>query len=548
MNSPSSTLPKPILILFALTLLVRSGTAMFERQPHNLDEAYHTVNAITLATGGGFTEHFIWNYLSPPAAVTHPGNRYWLPLTAILAAAGMALGGATYTAGQWAFVLLASLLPPLTFWLAVRLTGNWRQAWLAGLLVLFSGFFFPVWTAIDTWTPFALAGALALISLWRATETVDWRWALAAGIAAGLAHLTRADGALFLVLGFGFLVWRFTVQSPKLQGSNQQSVVSGQSSHFTLHASRSHFSLFTIHSSLFILFVLGYLAVMLPWFVRNWRVFGAMLPPGGTKTLWLTRYDDIFSITADLSWRGYLAWGWGNILQSKLWAAWINLQTLVAVIGLIVVFPLAVIGGWKLRRHPLFQLSLVYLTLLWLAMTLAFTFPGVRGALFHSGGAVLPMVAIAGVVGLDAGIAWVARRRRGWHAPTAQKVFGAGLVVFAVFISLFVSAGKLARWNQADTAYLQLVQFLNDDPSPVMVVNPPAYVYFGGNQAIAVPDEPPKTLLAIAQKYDARYLILETNHPAPLDALYRGDEPHPQLKLLGKFGDGTQLYQITNDE
>ncbi len=511
-------------MLFAITLLVRGGTAMLEHQPHNMDEAYHTVNAQTLATGGGFSENFIWNYLSPPKAVTHAGNRYWMPLTAMLAATGMVLGGANYAAGQWVFILLSALLPPLTFWLAMHVTGNRRQAWSAGLLVLFSGFYFAEWTAIDTFTPFALAVSISLIALWRAIDTVDWRWTLAAGITAGLAHLTRADGVLVAIFGFGFLVYGFKskVQSPKL-----------------------HVSRLTPHASLF---SLGYLLPMSPWFIRNWRMFGAILPPGGSKTLWLTKYADIFSTTATLSLQSYLTWGWGNILQSKLWAMWMNFQSLAAVIGLVVVFPFAIIGWWKLRKHPLFQLSAIYLALLWLAMTFAFTFPGVRGALFHSGGAVLPMVAIAGVVGLDALIKWVAQYRRDWNIPTAKKVFGGILVFFAALISLFTAAQKLSGWNSAQSTYAEIIATLSDSTAVMMAIDPPAIIYFGGESAIAIPNDPPERVITIARKYGARYLILERSHPAPLDGLYRGDGVPPEMKLLGEFGKGVQLYEMTSDE
>ena len=201
-----------------------------------------------------------------------------------------------------------------------------------------------------------------------------------------------------------------------------------------------------------------------------------------------------------------------------------------------------------LSAPALWAASVIYLTLLWLAMTLAFTFPGTRGALFHSGGAVLPMVAIAGVIGLDAVIVWVARHRRNWDIPTAQKIFGGGILFFAALISLFTTVQKLSTWNTAQSTYVEIIATLPDPATTAMTVNPPAFIYFGGESAIAVPNEPPETVIAIAQKYGARYLILEKNHPMPLDTLYRGESVPPQFKLLGKFGNDTQLYQIVNSE
>jgi len=84
---PSRNKMRPLLVLFAVSLAVRGLTAFFQPAPHNLDEAYHTVNAITLARGGGFTENFFWNYLNPPPDLPQPGNLYWMPLTALIAAA-----------------------------------------------------------------------------------------------------------------------------------------------------------------------------------------------------------------------------------------------------------------------------------------------------------------------------------------------------------------------------------------------------------------------------------------------------------------------------
>jgi uncharacterized membrane protein len=75
-----------------------------------------------------------------------------------------------------------------------------------------------------------------------------------AGILAGLSHLSRADGVLLLAIAPLALL------------------VSG----FRFHVSRN--------TQYAILFLLGYLFTMLPWFARNTLTLGAPLPSAGTKT------------------------------------------------------------------------------------------------------------------------------------------------------------------------------------------------------------------------------------------------------------------------
>ncbi|HEY83531.1 MAG TPA: glycosyltransferase family 39 protein [Chloroflexi bacterium] len=525
---------KSLLFFFLLSLAIRVLTALPQQHPGNMDEAYHTVNAITLASGGGFVEDFIWNYLNPPETVTHPGNLYWMPLTGIIAAAGMMPGGISWSAGQWGFILLSALLPPLGYLIAWQVSAKKRHARSAALLMLFSGFYFPVWTVIDTFTPFALAGALSLYAAWRALETGHYRWAILAGVMTGLAHLTRADGALlFLVICFWFPVSSFEFRVP---GSRFR--VSGLSRNQQTKTKNPK-----PKTRNYLFFILAYLLTMLPWLIRNLNVIGTPLPSGGSKTIWLQSYADIFSYNKDLSLQSYLAWGWGNILQSKLWAISINLQTLIAVIGLIVIFPLALIGWWKLRRHPLFQLSGLYLLLLWLAMTLVFTFPGPRGALFHSGGAVLPFVFTAAMIGLDAAIVWIARRRSSWRVGSAQKVFGGGLILFALLISFFAYARQLTAEDPLAAAYAQTAQ--QYPAETLMLGDPPLYLYSGGYKAIIIPTEEIDVALQAAERYDASYLALDKNFAShPLGPFLSEQAVHPRLKLESVFDETVYLYKI----
>ena len=514
-----------------------------------MDAAYSYDIALNLAKGEGFVEPFLWNYLDDPAGLPHPSHLYWMPLPTILAWLGMIAFGHTYRAAQVLFVVLSALLPLVSYWVALQITHRRFYGWLAGLLTIFSGYYVLYWGHTDNFTPFALAGSLSLIAAWQATRRAEeqrggareqgsdadqglknhhvWRrsaWALAAGGLVGLAHLSRADAPLLLV-AIVLSTIRHRTLSPGSSIGNRKSIIES----------------FGVYHLIFV--ISGYLLVMCPWFLRNWALIGTPLSTSGSQTLWLTTYDDLFSYGRELSLRTYLAWGWGNILHSKLEALWLNTQTVIAVLGLVFLVPLVVIGGWRQRKHALFRLAACYAGLLLVAMTFVFTFPGPRGGLFQSGGLLLPFIFTAALVGLDVAIEWAATRRRAWDANSAKHVFGAGLVALAVLVSGFVYCRALAQPTTSQTGYTvygQLVDWLNDRgqiEQVVMLGDPPGYWYEGGGPSIALPNEPVETVLAVADRYGARYLVLAGNRPGSLAQLYAGDISHPRLPLVHTFSD-----------
>jgi hypothetical protein len=513
----------PLIVIFLLSLIIRLLTALPQHAPHSMDEAYSYINAVTLAKGEGFVEHFIWNYLNPPQTVTHPGNLYWMPLSSIIAWAGLIVGGTSYDSAQWGFILLSALLPPLGYWMAWQISGLRRHAWVVALMMLFSGFYFFMWPTIDNFTPFALAGSLCLFAAWPALEQKRLSWAFLAGVMAGLAHLTRADGPLLLlVIGLialsGLLLPGkvFSVKLTLPQGLKALALIGA-----------------------------GYLLVMGPWFMRNLALVGAPLPPGGAKTMWLRSYDDLFSYGRDLSWQSYLAWGVGPILQSKGWALGQNLQHILAEPGMIFALPFAIVGWWQLRRHLLFQTTALYLGLLFLVMTLVFTFPGPRGAIFHSAAAALPFMFIAAITGLDATVEAIARRRSTWRAATAKTVFSAGFVGLALLLTLMIYTTRLnLSADPANAHYPALVAALPEPEATVMIGNPPAWLFYGGERAIVIPNEPIETTLLVADRYGATYLILDKNHPAPLRPHFANSTAHPRLQLEATLDGPTYLYRI----
>jgi hypothetical protein len=529
--------------LFFVALAVRLGTALLILQPGYMDAAYYAAGAVRLARGGGFSEAFIWNYLGEPAGVVHPGFLYWMPLASLLAAPFAALWPDSFLALQAPFAILSAALPLVAYGLTWRTTGRTGLAWTAGLITVFTGFFFPYWTLPETFTPFALTGSLALwlAGVRDAPAGSGWarlgRWMLV-GLGVGLAHLTRADGVLLLgvVALAPFMLGR---------GDGPEHASAGR---LRRVARGVPGSLWPVASRLLALIV-GYVLVMAPWFARNTAVTGVPLPPATLKTAWLTDYDDLFCYACDLSPSSYLSWGWSNVLRSKLSALWINAQRFLAENCLVFLFPLAAVGFYRLRRLVPFQLALVYLGAIYAAHSLVFTLPGWRGGFFHASSALLPFIVSAAMTGLDAAVNWAADRRRGWRAGSARRFFAIGAVALAVILSGYVGAQKVATWRTADAVYREVDRWLTDEETTadagVAVGNPPSFWYHTDRAAIAIPNGGVETLLGAADQYDMRYVLLEPDHTAGLADLYAGAMQHPRLRVLRTWSEGrTVLYGV----
>ena len=483
-------------------------------QPGTMDSHYYYSGGHSLLEHHAFVEPYIWNYLDAPPSLPAPSHLYWMPLPSVLVAVFQALMGATFRVAQLPFLLLATTLPIVSYMTGWALSRRRRHALVAGGLTILSGFYVPYWTLPETFAPFALMGSLALLSMGQWIERQQPVWLLAAGILTGLGHLCRADGMLLMVVAMVLVLitgWRTT-------------------------------SLRSIALAL-PLVVGGYLLVMAPWFVRNGQIIGAPLPTAGTTTIFLRNYDELFSYGTPLTLERYVDWGWQNILRSKLVATWTNLQTFVAVNNLVFLTPLTLIGLWQLRRRPLMWPTLFYGFALYGAMTWVFTFPGMRGGLFHSSAALLPTTFGAAMVGLDTAVNWIARRRLNWRPEGAKRFFSISVLLLASGLTAFVYKQQVIgdgtwadpAWNRTDEAMVQVGEWLRTQPEVnpvVMVGNPPAFYYHTGLQAIVVPNENVDRTLAAAQRYNARYLFLDRDYPSPLGDLYHAREQHPSLGLV----------------
>jgi hypothetical protein len=327
----------------------------------------------------------------------------------------------------------------------------------------------------------------------------------------GLAHLTRADGVVFLIPA-GLLLLADRDLTWKAKGIRMLWLTA------------------------------GYLLISGAWFFRNVIAWGTLLPPGTDKALWLTEYNDMFLFPSSVvGWERFFASGTAAILTARWNALWANAMTAVFVMGLIFLFPLLVRGVFLLRRRPEIRSAIVYFLLIFLLMSVAYPFQGARGGFLHSSAALLSVASITIAAGLEDMIDRVGRRRH-WNIHAAHATLGSGVILLAgiasgaVFFSRVIG-GDIRRpiWSNRNAAYLMGIARL-PDPLPMdtrFIVNTPScFQLQTGFPAVPVPSGGPSMLLDAVDRYGIQYIILDNNAPDGLQPLYREEVSDPRLERL----------------
>ncbi len=244
------------LLLAVLGLGLSIGVAQFQHFPGYLDSDYYFAGGMQLAQGKGFTEPYLWNYLDDPQGLPHPSHSYWLPLSSIIAAAGLLLTGQTtlvseqsaYEAGRLGFLMLSALVPVVTGALAYQFSHQQRLGVISGLLAVFSVYYAPFLPVIDNYGPYLVLGGLYFLAL-SSRKTYTY---LVLGIIAGLMSFARSDGILWFGLTMLLILWRFREEK-------------------RVEAAGIHLALA----------LCGFFLIMGPWLWRNYSTFGTPMAPGG---------------------------------------------------------------------------------------------------------------------------------------------------------------------------------------------------------------------------------------------------------------------------
>lgn len=478
-------------LLLSLGLILSAATGLAVREPGYMDADYYFATAQELAAGNGLREPFVWNYLDDPRGLPHPSHAYWMPLPTFAAALGIAVFGPGFSAGRLLSLLIAGALPMLAAEHAFRLSADRRLSWMSGLLALAPGYYAAYLVTTDSFAIYGALGGLLVLAL-ASEQPAQGRW-FGAGLLVGLCHLTRTDGILWIPLA---AAGAWTGGPGRLRRSLQLAA--------------------------------GYGLVMVPWFWRNAHTFGSVFPPGQTRSLWMTAYNDLFLYPAgELTPARWLASGWGPIVEARLEALGSNLLSLWAINGLIFLLPLMVLGAWRFRESKAVRVTAGYLLLLLVIMSVVFPFAGPRGGYFHSSIAAMPVLFALVPPGLIAFLEW-GRRSRGWDVGQGVIVLGvaamllaAGLTIFKVWERAIGPDPATQRWAQSARIYRRLAARIGE--GSVAINNPPGFYLASKNASVVVPAGGTPALMEVAERFQVDWVILDQNRPPELAELF--DDP-----------------------
>ena len=495
-------------LVFAVALAVRLWAAAQVPFAIPEDTTYYWGVARNVAEGRGIVSDAIWSYATPARDASgalgfvfpRPAFEIWLPLPSLLGLAAMLAAGSTeYGVTLPVAATLGALVPVVAWRIAADVA---MERGLAGerarTLGLGSGIVAAVALPLvlpsvhlDSAVPFALPALVACLVMVRLARRPPERLLdprlVGLGLLIGVAGLARNEAAW---VGLTWALVAVATLRPRGWGA--------------------------IVSAVAVPGVVA-VAVMAPWLLRNWLVFGSPLPGQAITNAWAITGFEIFAWRAPATATDYLALGPAAWLQHRVVGFAHNLLSVLLVPGA----PIAVAGlialPWAARLRalqPLLALALIT----FLVTTLVFPVQTRWGTFLHASLPAAVLLLVAGLAGLDEGLAWIGRRR-GWTRPVAwlAPLFaGFGAILFMV--PGVVAYGAQAKGTEAaygDLGRRMAAAGLPLGGSAPVIANHPIWLAETNRvPSLGLPDEPVASVLDLARTFGARLVILDGDHGA----------------------------------
>jgi hypothetical protein len=270
--------------------------------------------------------------------------------------------------------------------------------------------------------------------------------------------------------------------------------------------------------------------VMAPWLLRQLDVYGSLSPAAsGGRLLWLTDYQQLFSVANPATLDSFLGQGIGPLLASRLGGLIAAVGLFAALPLVIVLAPFAVVGAWVHRRDAAFAPFYAYAAALFAVSGVLFAVLVTHGTFIHSAVALLPHTFLLVSAGVASAVGWVATRRTTWDVRRATTAFGYGAVLIAMVGAAQQTMSTVGQWSAARSVEAQLSVSLSTTPitDRVMSIDPGAYHYLTGHPGLVTPSDDLATIESVARLYNVRWLILEGADIVPALAPVLEGSVHP---------------------
>lgn len=248
-----------------------------------------------------------------------------------------------------------------------------------------------------------------------------------------------------------------------------------------------------------------------PWLARQALEFGSVLPSAGGRLLWITSFNEQFSVTGDPSFGSYFDRGLLQVAAWKLDALVVVMGRTTGLLGGAFVLPF-LYGLWRERRRSMIAPFLAYWLVMITAMVLVFTVHAPMGAYYHSAWAWLPFAIPLGVATAEPMLQALGRQIRIFGRTRNIRLLAGAALAGALVVSLVGSAGLVAQWRRERHNVEAAATYLRQQAGPrdvVMYTDPPSLNLATGNPTIPPPFERPDVIGQVARAYDVQWVVVE---------------------------------------